>query len=558
MGSNKLNNVDSHRSSPSLLGDHDNPLRPIHKRSTSSPSTSLTSLFQRLAVEAQSAGNKGSHRKVSVSPTRRRLFKRQSGNVPQKMDLADGQAGHDKVRDPARKVIQHEHPHLPKRPHFTSRSSSYSKRHASFDSPREVPLPSPSSQLSQYFPLLSNTSSHDRKSSLSAPGQGTNSVAIVPDEEYPVFDEETKSGSDSGDDSLPSAASLSQPSSPSQRYPQPNGTMHDPRMNGYNHTGSYTEPPQGHDNSHPRDQPQNSESPRARPPAMLAGSSQGPASLVFPFSRPYSLPQGRSDSFNTAEVTKPQKPVWPDRSSSASLPLPMQTPYHTLPQAATSATLDEGPEVQGLLDGDAEVPRPRPPPAPSQANGQVGSGATGTSRPSSPAVARPRTPPAPHRLDPVRTSATYPDTLPQPIARSASAASSLSSYPAPQAPVILTPPPPPTGSGRTARASYEPFLCHNAVAEDRHTIAVETSTSEYRLIVHLPGFSRDAITLATRRRRILHVVADSWAPGGGHFERRVSFGYDADLSQVRAEFDGDSLRVTIPRRISPVTWSAGV
>jgi HSP20 family molecular chaperone IbpA len=44
----------------------------------------------------------------------------------------------------------------------------------------------------------------------------------------------------------------------------------------------------------------------------------------------------------------------------------------------------------------------------------------------------------------------------------------------------------------------------------------------------------------------------------GHFERRVSFGYDADLSQVRAEFDGDALRVTIPRRISPVTWSSGV
>ncbi|KIM83327.1 hypothetical protein PILCRDRAFT_97209 [Piloderma croceum F 1598] len=142
--------------------------------------------------------------------------------------------------------------------------------------------------------------------------------------------------------------------------------------------------------------------------------------------------------------------------------------------------------------------------------------------------------------------------------RTASAASSLSSYPAPQAPVILTPPPPPTESGRTARAPYEPFLCHNAVAEDRHSIAVETSTSEYRLIVHLPGFSRDAITLATRRRRILHVVADSWAPGGGHFERRVSFGYDADLSQVRAEFDGDTLRVTIPRRISPITWSSGV
>lgn len=99
-------------------------------------------------------------------------------------------------------------------------------------------------------------------------------------------------------------------------------------------------------------------------------------------------------------------------------------------------------------------------------------------------------------------------------------------------------------------------------------------------------------TLATKRRRILHVVADSWpdssarqtqtttplpsiqsesasgqtgttnndaphppmvgpqpqAPQGGHFERRISFGYDADLVGVRAEFDGDMLRIVVPRR----------
>jgi hypothetical protein len=131
--------------------------------------------------------------------------------------------------------------------------------------------------------------------------------------------------------------------------------------------------------------------------------------------------------------------------------------------------------------------------------------------------------------------------------RSLSASSTHFSYPAPQAPVILTPPPPPTGS-----APYEPFLCHTALAEDRHSITVETLSSEYNLVVRLPGFSRDAITLATRRRRILHIVADSWAPGGGHFERRVSFGYDADLAQVRAEFDGEILQVTIPRRTHPM------
>lgn len=35
---------------------------------------------------------------------------------------------------------------------------------------------------------------------------------------------------------------------------------------------------------------------------------------------------------------------------------------------------------------------------------------------------------------------------------------------------------------------------------------------------------------------------------GGHFERRISFGYDADLVGVRAEFDGDMLRIVVPRR----------
>jgi hypothetical protein len=34
----------------------------------------------------------------------------------------------------------------------------------------------------------------------------------------------------------------------------------------------------------------------------------------------------------------------------------------------------------------------------------------------------------------------------------------------------------------------------------------------------------------------------------GHFERRISFGYDADMATIRAEFNGDLLRVTIPRR----------
>jgi len=119
--------------------------------------------------------------------------------------------------------------------------------------------------------------------------------------------------------------------------------------------------------------------------------------------------------------------------------------------------------------------------------------------------------------------------------------------PGPEAPIIM--PPQPADQGTQGRAPFDSFLCHSPPPNT--WIQVETSHSEYALLVRLPGFKRDGITIATRRRRILHVVADSWEPEGGHFERRVSFGHDAELAQVRAEFDGEILRVTVPRRIYP-------
>ncbi|KAJ7347041.1 hypothetical protein DFH08DRAFT_700730 [Mycena albidolilacea] len=120
-------------------------------------------------------------------------------------------------------------------------------------------------------------------------------------------------------------------------------------------------------------------------------------------------------------------------------------------------------------------------------------------------------------------------------------------------------------SGTRGRAPYEPFLNHAPPPVDSW-IEVETTQGEYRLIVRLPGFKRDGITLATKKRRILHLVADSWddsaataghARGGGHFERRISFGYDADLAQVRAEFDGEILRVIIPRKAMGMGMGVG-
>ncbi|GAA5854990.1 hypothetical protein JCM9279_005713 [Rhodotorula babjevae] len=68
--------------------------------------------------------------------------------------------------------------------------------------------------------------------------------------------------------------------------------------------------------------------------------------------------------------------------------------------------------------------------------------------------------------------------------------------------------------------------------------------------VHLPGFSLDNITVAMRRGHKVHVVADSYGEGGGHYEKLVTLGSDVSSSAPRAEFDGTLLRVFIQRRPS--------
>ena len=90
------------------------------------------------------------------------------------------------------------------------------------------------------------------------------------------------------------------------------------------------------------------------------------------------------------------------------------------------------------------------------------------------------------------------------------------SYPPPDPPVIL----PAENSTITNPLSFQsqaphfPFLSH-APPPENSWIEVETLQNEYRLHVRLPGFTREGITLATKRRRILHVVADKWENGGG-------------------------------------------
>jgi HSP20 family molecular chaperone IbpA len=134
-----------------------------------------------------------------------------------------------------------------------------------------------------------------------------------------------------------------------------------------------------------------------------------------------------------------------------------------------------------------------------------------------------------------------------------------------------TPPPPPTNPtsyyphiSSSNSCPYIPFLSSSDAPPDCE-IDIQAHSNLYYILVNLPGFSSQDITLATKRRRILHLVADKWGEGGGlllfsrpfllslihlpgHFEKKIVFGYDADLTRVRAEFNGDLLTITIPRR----------
>lgn len=99
------------------------------------------------------------------------------------------------------------------------------------------------------------------------------------------------------------------------------------------------------------------------------------------------------------------------------------------------------------------------------------------------------------------------------------------SYPPPDPPIIL-----PVESHSlissqfdSRQAPYIPFLSHAHSSPDSSWIEVETAPSEYKLLVRLPGFSREGITLATKRRRILHIVADSWETGGGEYSIKFTF-----------------------------------
>lgn len=264
-------------------------------------------------------------------------------------------------------------------------------------------------------------------------------------------------------------------------------------------------------------------------------SESEPAQGYPLLNRPLSLPDSQSPSYSSFLRQPPRSTTWIDRNSSASLPLPSQIPFYSLPRVQATSRSSEG-----SVSTDS-VPR-----CPSLEDSISSSSSSSSSRPSSfgrsespvSSVAQDSCKPhTPHDLEEgiavsqsdsfqQRPCSPQPFRAPRPpspddaflshipeftaMRRFMTPSQQASTLPPLEPPMILEN----TQSG--ASAPYAPFLSHAPAPPDCR-IEIETTPSAYWLNVRLPGFTREGITLATKRRRILHVVADNWENGGGKF-----------------------------------------
>ena len=260
-------------------------------------------------------------------------------------------------------------------------------------------------------------------------------------------------------------------------------------------------------------------------------SSPNSTSSAFPLPRPHSFPNVPSNPYASNshimnDATTPSahdiisngaNPTtnsgWPDRGSSASLPLPKHIPFHVLPRAghpSPHTTLEEALAVTyDPSAGAAHAERVR-----STHEKEVGkrmkystdfrhAGEASISRQAGECSTSP--PRAPARPPPPASATNYHSHNHSQSQPQSDSVDFPVLYPTPEPPIILSP-----------TAAPGPFLSHAPPPPDCW-IEVETLRTEYKLTVRLPGFARDGITLATKRRRVLHVVADSWENGGGKY-----------------------------------------
>jgi hypothetical protein len=318
---------------------------------------------------------------------------------------------------------------LSRRPQLPLRQTSYSKRHASFDTPREVPLP-----RMMVSPIHQATSLSGYTSELDLPSTPTSEHTLA---------NECSSESASSDDTstgLSRSTSISSEQSPDLakdegRFDQLRD-LHGDRNSGNDFLESAPRPHTG-------------------------------SSPVMPNSRPFSAPDPKAFAQSHHYAPQPTLPNWtPDRSSTASLPLLTSTPYHTLPSIPPT-TLEESIDSSSSIGAYAESgpsSRCSPPPIPRTMYSSRTEPLAGMGQSDPPTLSRCSSVP----YDSIENSF---------------------SLPPPDPPTILTPPLP---TEPRPGAPHEPFLSHGPPPEDAW-IAIETRQAEYRLVVRLPKFNRQSM-----------------------------------------------------------------
>lgn len=431
------------------------------------------------------------------------------------------------------------------RPPLQQRQSSYSKRHSSFDTPREVPFPagspSHSRAISSPFDVReleqrASVSRTDSDSTVVTAGHRTpgpvphdvvhsaTQVGHVPtpgtpgaaqNDYYDVLQSSMAHSStgcvenDDGSSNIASDHMTYIDKAPSEGHEGPSFSRTSPEFshNENRNAGFW-------DSSHLRPELLNSPTMSKSMPRDIAGPSTSHQNHHTSYpgpNSPFYLENKEGYEIMSPTPTRP--------SSAASLPLPSQMPFHALPTAPGQSRGSLGlPSVKeqdpshfsdsGGVSPENEIISPPPRSSSSLLGSQTYPMRTSSSSPGALAAlfesadrnGRLKNP----RFSGADTASTVSTMLSSSSSRTSQMSSASSFFP-PTPPTVHSPPPPSEPSileddpeeakereGKRQSAPYEPFLSHAPPPADSY-ITVETCEVEYRLIVRLPGYRRDAM-----------------------------------------------------------------
>lgn len=86
-------------------------------------------------------------------------------------------------------------------------------------------------------------------------------------------------------------------------------------------------------------------------------------------------------------------------------------------------------------------------------------------------------------------------------------------------------------------------------------IAVKVTRKQYDIMAWLPGFAVDNITISTKVKGTISVVANRW-DNADHATWDIKLGADADMGSIRAKFAEGELHVVVSRQLHRVRASA--